>query len=364
MKNSTISIELADGRVSEIIIGSKLLEDAATWRRLNLSKQVAVVTNATVGELYYETLTAALPEKPHRIDIGDGEEFKSLRTFESVINELIAKKHNRTSTILALGGGVVGDLAGFVAASYQRGIRYVQVPTTLLAQVDSSVGGKTAVNHKEGKNLIGAFYQPSEAVIDVSTLTSLPLKTYLEGLAEVIKYGVIYDREFFDWLESNRQSLLNRDHDALVSAITRSCQIKAEVVEIDERESGLRAILNFGHTFGHAIETYLGYGKLLHGEAVAIGMCLAANLSARIKLCSWEDAERVQALVESYNLPINMPPDLEPDAMIEIMKLDKKVRDERIRFVLMKSIGDVCVTDEVSSTELRTTLQAGSAFTS
>ena len=364
MKNSTIDIQLTDGRTSEIIIGSQLLEDSATWRNLELPKQIAVVTNETVGDLYYQKLIAALPRRPDRIDIGDGEEYKDLESFEFVIDELISNKHKRTSTILALGGGVVGDLAGFVAATFQRGIRYVQIPTTLLAQVDSSVGGKTAVNHSEGKNLIGAFYQPSHAVIDVSTLSSLPIKIYLEGLAEVIKYGVIYDRDFFEWLEANRQALLERDHDALVTAITRSCQIKAEIVEQDEREQGLRAILNFGHTFGHAIETYLGYGTLLHGEAVAIGMSLAVDLSARLKLCSQQDATRVQSLIQSYNLPTTMPPDVETDVMIRIMKLDKKVRDEKIRFVLLKSIGDVTVTDNVTPTALRATLHAGLALES
>ena len=362
MNPTTINIELPDGRKSEIVIGSGLLTDASTWQRLELPSKLVVVSNPTVKHLYFENLAAALPTEPDLIEMEDGEAHKSLSSYEKVIDALIEQGHNRTSTILALGGGVVGDLAGFVAATFYRGIRCVQIPTTLLAQVDSSVGGKTAVNHERGKNLIGAFYQPSHAVIDVCTLMSLPDNVFVEGLAEVIKYGVIFDPLFFDWLETNRDTLLARDQDALSYAVAKSCQIKADVVAQDEREQGMRAILNFGHTFGHAIETLAGYGTVLHGEAVAMGMTLAADLSARLALCERADAVRTKELLDSYNLPTHLPSDIRADDMVRIMKLDKKVLTDKIRFVLMNSIGDVVVTDDVASQALHSTLDAGDAL--
>ena len=265
----------------------------------------------------------------------------------------MARRHNRTTTLLALGGGVVGDITGFVAATYQRGVAFLQVPTTLLAQVDSSVGGKTGVNHPAGKNMIGAFHQPRCVVADTSVLGTLPRREYVAGLAEVIKYGVIRDAEFFVWLEANLTALLDQQEAALVHAIGRSCQIKAEVVQADEREAGERALLNFGHSFGHALEALTRYETYLHGEAVAIGMVMAADLSARIGWMSDTDAGRIRDLIEAAGLPVQVKTDIGVEPMLKTMGMDKKVVDGQLRLVLSRGIGHSELTDKVAESTLR-----------
>ena len=301
-----VDIVLNEDRGYRVLIGPGVISDKASWLDA-LGSKVAVITNATVADLYLDTLTSAIDRDLDVIEIGDGEEFKSLKTFSQVIDRLVDGGHNRDSTIIAMGGGVVGDVAGYVAASYQRGIGYVQVPTTLLAQVDSSVGGKTAVNHSSGKNLIGAFYQPNRVIADTDTLNSLPDREFLAGIAEVVKYGVIGDPAFFSWLEANVEALCAREPSAMEYAICRSCQLKAAIVVEDEREIGVRAKLNFGHTFAHAIETVTDFRSYLHGEAVAIGMVMAADLSVRMNLCQSDTADRVRRLIEVYGLPVVAP---------------------------------------------------------
>jgi 3-dehydroquinate synthase len=290
----------------------------------------------------------------------DGEQFKTLQTLESIIGDLLAKGHNRSTTIVALGGGVVGDTAGYAAASYQRGVPFVQVPTTLLSQVDSSVGGKTAVNHELGKNMIGAFYQPKGVYIDTDTLQTLPERELSAGLAEVIKHGVLADSDYFDAVEKDIGQLRQKDESALIRAIKGSCKIKAAVVAQDERESGERALLNFGHTFAHAIETGMGYGQWLHGEAVGAGMVMAADLSARLGRCSLDDSQRIKTLVERAGLPIAGPSEVSTDAMLAFMAKDKKATDEGLRFVLIEGgIGKTEIVQDVPVSVLRETLEAG-----
>ena len=351
-----VDIVLDDDRAYRVLIGSGAISEKASWIDA-LGSKVAVITNATVGDLYLDTMASAVDRDLDVIEIGDGEEFKNLRTFSQVIDRLVDGGHNRDSTIIALGGGVVGDIAGFVAASYQRGIGYIQVPTTLLAQVDSSVGGKTAVNHPSGKNLIGAFYQPDLVIADTDTLTSLPEREYIAGIAEVIKYGVIGDPEFFQWLEANVEDVSGREPSAMEHAIHRSCQLKAEIVTEDEREIGNRAKLNFGHTFAHAIETLTGYRSHLHGEAVAIGMVMAADLSVRMDLCQSDTVDRIRQLIEAFGLPVASPK-LPTHLMLETMAMDKKVIGGRMRFVLVKRIGEVFVESGVPQSVLEETLVA------
>ena len=340
--SAELTVSLDQGRSYPLHVGSGLLDNQEIWRRSIVGSRAAIVTNSTVADLYLSRVIQALPMTPQVIEIGDGEQFKSLTTYAEIIDKLFDGKRDRTATIIALGGGVVGDVGGFVAATYLRGVKLIHAPTTLLAQVDSAVGGKTAINHSSGKNLIGAFFQPQSVIIDVDVLRTLPQRIFIEGLAEVIKYGVIYDEAFFDWLEKNHQHVLKRDPDALEYIIRRSCEIKAEVVQIDEREQGLRAILNFGHTFGHAIETLSDYDSYLHGEAVALGMRMAVNLSMKLDLCSSDDAARVEHILDLYGLDSNVPK-LTAGAMIEAMKLDKKVQDGTIRVVLMTQVGKVQV---------------------
>lgn len=345
---------LLDGNRSYVIhVGDGIIstEKLAPY----IGSQAAVVTNARVAELHLQKVLDALPIEPDVIEIGDGEGFKTLDTYAAVIDELIEKRHNRTTTLIALGGGVVGDLAGFVAATYQRGVGFIQIPSTLLAQVDSSVGGKTAVNHRRGKNLIGAFYQPRVVVADVGLLETLPEREFLAGLAEVIKYGVIADAAFFGWLQQNHDALMARDVSALSHAVRRSCELKAEVVAKDEREGGLRMILNFGHTFGHAIEALTNYEAYLHGEAVAIGMVMAASLSARLGRLSRADADAVQALIDRFGLPTE-PPQLSLEAWIGSMALDKKVVDGRMRFIVPDTVGSVSIVSDVTREQLEGTI--------
>ena len=355
--NPELNVSLGPGRSYPIHIGTGLLHDADVWKRCVEGTRAVVVTNRTVADIYLDRVFRALPHIPQVIEIGDGEEFKTLGTFAEIIDQLVAEKQDRSVIIIALGGGVVGDVTGLVAATYLRGVKLIQVPTTLLAQVDSAVGGKTAVNHTQGKNLIGAFYQPQSVIIDVEVLETLPTRIFLEGLAEVIKYGVIHDASFFEWLENHSELVLARDTESLKYIVRRSCEIKAKIVQIDEREQGLRAILNFGHTFGHAIEALCEYGTYLHGEAVAMGMRLAANLSSRLKLCSPDDVWRVEHLLDIYGLKINMP-QLTPNDMIEAMTLDKKVQDGTIRFVLLSQIGKVDVVKNHNHQALSTTIES------
>ena len=342
-----VPVELGD-RSYPIYIGAGLLGRADLLARHLRGRQVAVVTNEVVGPLYTEPLLEALGDRV-RADVfsmPDGERHKSLETYGALMDFLLERRHDRSTTLIALGGGVVGDLAGFAAATYQRGVDFVQVPTTLLAQVDSSVGGKTAVNHPRGKNMIGAFYQPRCVIADTALLETLPDREYRAGLAEVVKYGVIRDRALFDWLADHAEALNQRDPAALRWAVRRSCEIKSEVVAADEREGGVRAILNFGHTFGHAVETLTGYGAVLHGEAVAMGMVMAAELSARQGWLARNDVDLLRRLLTALELPL-APPPLAAEDMLNAMGHDKKVHDGRLRLVLARAIGHAEVTGDV-----------------
>ena len=357
-----ITSNFSDARTSHIYIRHGLLRDASTWEQIQFGSRVAVISNELVADLYYETIAEHLPISHELILIGDGERFKSLETFQSVMDKLIYQRFNRDTTVIALGGGVVGDLAGFVAATYQRGVPLIQVPTTLLAQVDSAVGGKTAVNHDAGKNLIGAFYQPHTVLIDTQTLNTLNDRIYLEGLAEVIKYGVIYDERFFEWLEDNTDSVLNREANSLDFLVRRCCEIKAEVVEKDETEQDLRKILNYGHTFGHALEATLGYGQLFHGEAVAIGMLMAAHLASEISLCDSRVFLRIQNILKAYGLPVEAPVQTEVKAVVNAMSMDKKVTAGSVNFILPRRIGQVEITSQVPREVLKTTIEQFTAL--
>ena len=353
----TLSVELGE-RSYPILVGTGLLRDRARFAPYIAGRQVCIVTNETIAPLYLNTLEKTLDG--YEVDacvLPDGEQHKTLHTYGRVLDHLMAHRHNRSTTLFALGGGVIGDIAGFAAATYQRGVAFIQVPTTLLACVDSSVGGKTAVNHPQGKNMIGAFYQPRLVVADLQTLESLPPREYLAGIAEIIKYGVIRDAPFFAWLEAHVDDLLRRDAAALNHAVLTSCAAKAAVVATDEREDGIRAILNFGHTFGHAIETLTRY-EYLHGESVAIGMVMATDLSMRIGLLGSADGKRIKRLVAAFGLPIVPPGNLTPDAMRSAMGMDKKVVDGRLRLVLARAIGDALVTDQFDPGAFRDTLSA------
>jgi 3-dehydroquinate synthase len=316
-------------------------------RHIGGSGKVAIVTNTTVAPLYLEKVAAPLRAAGRDIVpiiLRDGEEYKNWENLNEVFDALLANKCDRKTTLVALGGGVIGDMTGFAAATYMRGVPFVQIPTTLLAQVDSSVGGKTGINHPLGKNMIGAFYQPRAVIADTATLDTLPDRELSAGLAEVIKHGAILDAGFFDWIEANIAKLMARDHAALAHAIARSCEIKSDVVARDEREGGLRAVLNFGHTFGHAIESGLGYGEWLHGEAVGCGMVMAADLSRRLGLIDDAAALRVRTLVQAAGLPV-VAPDLGIDRWIELMEVDKKNEGGAIKFILLKPLGSPSITN-------------------
>lgn len=354
----TLTVALGD-RSYPIFIGTSLLSQSHLYTSHIHGDQVFIVTNETVASLYLENLKKHLVGfKVASVILPDGEAHKNLSTLNEIFTALLAEKHNRTTTLIALGGGVVGDMAGFAAACYQRGVNFIQVPTTLLSMVDSSVGGKTGVNHPMGKNMIGAFYQPQAVVADISLLKSLPAREISAGLAEVIKYGLISDYEFFVWLEHNVELLMQNNEEALSYAVLRSCENKAEVVAQDEHEGGIRAILNFGHTFGHAIETAQGYGSWLHGEAVAAGMVMAADLSMRRGDISESDLHRIIVLLQRANLPIKAPEDMTPECFIELMGVDKKVLDGRLRLVLLKSLGCAVVTSEIDKSLLLQTFSA------
>jgi 3-dehydroquinate synthase len=339
-----VPIDLGD-RSYSIAIGSGLLDDTATWAGAPKSAQALIVTNTTVEPLYAQKLRRALAghhAQVHVLALPDGEAYKDWATLSRIFDELLSKACDRKTVLYALGGGVVGDMTGFAAASYMRGVPFVQVPTTLLAQVDSSVGGKTAVNHPLGKNMIGAFYQPKLVVCDLDTLATLPPREFSAGLAEVIKYGPIADMEFLGWIERNTDALMRRDPAVLAHAVQRSCEIKAAVVGQDERESGLRAILNFGHTFGHAIESGLGYGEWLHGEAVGCGMVMASRLSQRLGLVDDVFVERLATLIERAGLPVRAPA-LGTDRFIDLMRVDKKAEAGETKFVVIEEPGRAAV---------------------
>jgi len=341
----TLNVDLGE-RSYPIAIGPGLLDDAALLARHIGGNKVAIVTNTTVAPLYLDKVAGhlrALGRDVVEIVLPDGEEHKNWQSLNLVYDALLQNKCDRKTTLVALGGGVIGDLTGFAASSYMRGVPFVQIPTTLLSQVDSSVGGKTGINHPLGKNMIGAFYQPRAVIADTATLDTLPPRELSAGLAEVIKHGAILDAAFFDWIEANVGALLAREPQALAHAIARSCEIKSEVVRKDEREGGLRAVLNFGHTFGHAIENGLGYGEWLHGEAVGCGMVMAADMSARLGLIEPAAVERVRALVRAAGLPA-VAPDLGEARWIELMEVDKKNEGGEIRFILLKPLGSPSIT--------------------
>ena len=344
----TITVSLGD-RSYPIIVGNGLLGGAFDLSEFVTGDDCLIVSNVTVAPLYGDRILANLPGKQTtKIELPDGEAHKSVATMQTILDKLVESGANRDTTVIALGGGVVGDITGFAAACYMRGVSFIQVPTTLLAQVDSSVGGKTGVNHPEGKNLIGAFHQPRVVMIDTDTLTTLPDRELQAGMAEVIKHGAISDIEFFNWLEENMQGLLDKEPAALAHAIQRSCEIKAGVVAEDEREAGRRAILNFGHTFGHAIEHCLGYGECLHGEAVAIGMIMAAELSGIAE----SDVLRLRSVIAAAGLPV-APPAIAAEDWMRAMGMDKKVKQKKLRFVLLQALGYARVTESYDAARLR-----------
>jgi len=354
----SLQVELGD-RSYPIHIGHGLLQDPQLLIPHLQGRQVLVVTNETIAPLYLQTVCDALSSyQVETLVLPDGESYKNLVTLDRIVGELLQHRFSRNCTLLALGGGVIGDITGFAAACYQRGVDYIQIPTTLLAQVDSSVGGKTGVNHELGKNMIGAFHQPRCVVADTDTLNTLDDRQLAAGIAEVIKYGLINDPGFFDWLEAHMDALRGRDPQALAYAIEQSCRDKAAVVAADEREGGARALLNLGHTFGHAIEAGVGYGEWLHGEAVAAGMVMAAELSERL---GWTDAratDRVRALIARAGLPTAAPPTMSRERFLELMAVDKKVLAGRLRLVLLEGIGRSVVTDQAGETDLAAALDA------
>ncbi len=343
---NTLNVDLGD-RSYPIFIGAGLLKNPKLIQPYIKGKTTAVVSNTTVAPLYLESIHHFTSDyKNTDIVLPDGEEFKTMETLGQVHTEMLTARCDRKTTLIALGGGVVGDISGFAAASYQRGINFIQVPTTLLSMVDSSVGGKTGVNHPLGKNMIGAFHQPQCVIIDTETLNTLDDRQLSAGIAEIIKYGYINDLAFIDWLDENMDKLMQRDPEALEYAIKRSCEHKAAIVAADEKEAGQRALLNLGHTFGHAIETGLGYGKWLHGEAVAAGMIMAAELSKEHGWITDNDVKGMRKLLEKANLPINPPAEINADRFNELMSIDKKVQDGVLHLILMKSMGESIITSD------------------
>jgi 3-dehydroquinate synthase len=353
----TLDVALGD-RSYPIHIGSDVLDDIGALLAPHLARHAVIVTNATVAAHWLAPVRRQLADAGQRVDvvlIPDGEAHKNWATLADVLTRLIECRAERSSLMVALGGGVIGDLAGFAAAVYQRGMPYVQIPTTLLAQVDSSVGGKTAVNHPLGKNMVGAFWQPQAVLIDTRCLNTLPEREYRSGLAEVVKYGAIHDAQFFAWLEAHADALHGRDAPSQVEAIYTSCRIKAEIVARDEREAGERAFLNFGHTFGHAIETGAGYGEWMHGEAVSAGMVIAARLSARIGGLPQHDVQRLTALLERLAIR-TAPPAMDFAQWMTLMRRDKKVEGSTIRFVLLERLGRAVLRDDIGEEMLRAVL--------
>ena len=349
-----VNVELNTRRYP-ITIGSGLLSDPSYYAPLKAGDKVMIVSNPTVAHHYLQTVEKTLKQLGCQVDhvlIPDGEQYKTLESLNLIFTALLEKNHNRDTTIIALGGGVIGDIAGFAAASYQRGIRFIQIPTTLLAQVDSSVGGKTGVNHPLGKNMIGAFYQPISVIIDTDTLHTLEKRQVSAGLAEVIKYGAIFDAAFFQWLESHIDELVGLKQSALEYCIQRCCQLKADVVARDETEKGDRALLNLGHTFGHAIEAYMGYGNWLHGEAVAVGCLEAAALSHILGDLTEADVARLERLFAQAVLPTVSPDNMQPQDYLPYMWRDKKVLGGQLRLILLKSLGQAYITAQASEAQV------------
>jgi len=355
----TINIDLGD-RSYPIYVGDQLIDNPTILLNHIHTHTVVVVTNTTVAPLYLDTVTQSLGDNTHIIPIilPDGEQYKNTETLNTIYEVLLKNKCDREVMLIALGGGVIGDITGFAAASFMRGVKFIQIPTTLLSQVDSSVGGKTGINHALGKNMIGAFYQPQCVIADVGLLKTLPDRELSAGLAEVIKYGLIRDAAFFVWLEKTMPSLINKDPSSLIEAVIRSCENKADVVAQDEFESskGIRATLNLGHTFGHAIEHAMGYGNWLHGEAVAAGMVMAAFLSQELRWLKPDEFDRTKQLIANANLPIN-PPDIPVDQFMGLMQSDKKSQRGRIHLILQKTIGEAILTSDYPEAALRKTLQ-------
>ena len=353
----TLKVELA-GRSYAIHIGRNLIGDASLILPHLKRKHVAVVTNTTVAPLYLEQLTISLQAAGVSllpIILPDGEAYKNTQTLNTIYDALLQNRCERSTTLIALGGGVIGDLTGYAAATFLRGVPFIQIPTTLLSQVDSSVGGKTGINHPLGKNMIGAFYQPQVVLADIDTLKTLPPREFSAGMAEVIKYGLMRDADFFDWLEGNVEALMALDEQALSYAIYRSCQNKADLVALDEHEQGDRALLNLGHTFGHAIENAMGYGVWLHGEAVAAGTILAADLSQRLGWLTASDSKRVSDILKAAKLPVTAP-NLGVERYLDLMGHDKKVEDGKIRLVLQQGIGKAVISSDYAADKLKETL--------
>jgi 3-dehydroquinate synthase len=354
----TLHVDLAE-RSYPIYIGADLLARADLLAAHIAGRQVAIITNETVAPLYLAGLERLLAgSSVTTVILPDGERFKTWETLQLIFDGLLGARHDRGTTVIALGGGVIGDMAGFAAACYQRGVNFIQVPTTLLSQVDSSVGGKTGINHPLGKNMIGAFYQPQAVLIDTATLLTLPARELSAGLAEVIKYGLICDEPFLTWLEEHMSALRALDQAVLAQAIERSCAAKARVVAADERESGVRATLNLGHTFGHAIETHQGYGNWLHGEAVAAGTVMALDMSERLGWITSAERERVVRLFISAGLPVVPPQDMTAEDFMEHMAVDKKVMNGKLRLVLLQGLGEAVVTGDFPREILDATLSA------
>ena len=348
-KTKILNVELGD-KSYPIYIGIDLLSLKSLFVDQIQGRQVMIVTNKTIAPLYLDKLTSILDGfNVQSVILPDGEEFKTLETLNKVFDALLEAKFDRTSTLIALGGGVIGDITGFAAASYQRGVGFIQVPTTLLSQVDSSVGGKTGINHELGKNMIGAFYQPKAVIIDVNTLDTLSNQEFSAGMAEVIKYGLLGNADFLSMLEANIESIMARKKDLIIEVIFNCCQDKARIVELDEFEKGKRALLNLGHTFGHGIENAFGYGNYLHGEAVSIGMVMAAKLSKDEGNLSHEETLRVESILSKADLPISINKTIDSETLITAMSLDKKSIDGKIRLVLLKSLGDSYLTDSYSN---------------
>jgi 3-dehydroquinate synthase len=362
--SNTLTVDLGN-RSYPIYIGTDLLAEADLLNNHIRGKSAVVVTNSTIAPLYLAKVQASLNTHNIRHDcvtLDDGEQHKTVATVEKIIDILLQQRHDRQTTLIALGGGVVGDITGFAASIYQRGVNYIQIPTTLLSQVDSAVGGKTGVNHPLGKNMIGAFCQPQCVIADTSTLDTLPARELSAGLAEVIKYGLIHDARFFEWLEQNIEALIARDYQALCHAILVSCTIKAKIVAEDERETGIRAILNLGHTFGHAIEASMGYGNWLHGEAVAAGMVMAVDLSLRHRWIDESVKQRTVNLLEKSALPVKSPTDMTIDQYMNAMAIDKKTLDGRIKLILLKALGSAIITTDYEADLLKQTLTHANAL--
>lgn len=336
-----------------VYIGEAIYDNVSLLKKHINGTQVLILSNETLAPLYLESLQQALNDfQCDVVLLPDGEQHKNLQSWDMVINTLAEKHHHRDSTLVTLGGGVIGDVGGFVAGCYQRGIPFIQIPTTLLAQVDASIGGKTAINHPAGKNLVGVFHQPQCVIIDMLCLKKLPEREFRAGLAEIVKGALIFDGAFFEWLEKNYQALLARQKEELSFAIASACTIKKDIVTQDEKEFGMRALLNLGHTFGHAIENLLGYGKWLHGEAVAVGLVLASRLSLKRQQISIHDHYRIEALLKNFQLPTELPQSLSLNALIERMKIDKKVKQGKMRFVLLNALGSASLADDVTDTVL------------